>query len=38
MDQNTIGNFIASLRRSRGMTQVELAKQLQVSNKTISKW
>jgi transcriptional regulator with XRE-family HTH domain len=36
--QNTIGGFIAALRKSRGMTQQEVADRLNVSNKTISKW
>ncbi len=38
MEKKTIGNFIAVLRKSRGMTQQELAQRLNVSNKTVSKW
>lgn len=38
MDQQKIGGFIASNRKSRGMTQVELAEQLGVTNKAVSKW
>lgn len=38
MEQKTIGGFIAALRKSRGMTQQEVANRLNVSNKTISKW
>ncbi len=38
MKQNTIGGFIAALRKARGMTQQEVADWLNVSNKTISKW
>lgn len=38
MQKKTIGNFIAVLRKSNGMTQQELADRLNVSNKTISKW
>lgn len=38
MEQKTIGKFIAVLRKSRGMTQKELAQQLGVSDKTVSHW
>ena len=38
MDQQKIGEFIASNRKSRGMTQAELAEQLGVTNKAVSKW
>ena len=38
MDQQKIGGFIASNRKSRGMTQAELAEQLGVTNKAVSKW
>lgn len=38
MDQEKIGKFIASLRKEKSMTQVELASKLGVSNKSISKW
>lgn len=38
MNQQSIGNTIARLRRSREMTQQDLAKHLNVSNKTVSKW
>lgn len=38
MDQQKIGNFIAANRKSRGMTQAELAEQLGVTNKAVSKW
>ena len=33
-----IGDIIAKLRKEKGWTQNELAKQLQVSDKAISKW
>lgn len=38
MEQKTIGKFIAVLRKSRGMTQRELAERLGVSDKTVSHW
>ena len=38
MEKNTIGSFIAALRRAKGMTQRELAEQLFVSDKTVSRW
>ena len=38
MEKKTMGSFLAALRRAKGMTQQEVADQLNVSNKTISKW
>ena len=38
MNANTTGSFIASLRQERGMTQRELAQELLVSDKAVSKW
>ena len=38
MDQVKIGKFIADLRREREMTQKELAEQVGVSDKAVSKW
>ncbi len=38
MDAGTMGAFIASVRKERGMTQAELAVKLYVSDKTVSKW
>ena len=38
MDAGTMGAFIASVRKERGMTQAELAAKLYVSDKTVSKW
>lgn len=38
MDQKKIGNFIAKLRKEKGMTQRELADRLCISDKTVSKW
>lgn len=38
MAEHSIGKTIADLRKAKGWTQVELAEQLNVSDKTISKW
>lgn len=38
MDQARSGKFIAEKRKETGMTQKELAKQLGISDKAISKW
>lgn len=38
VDQIKIGKFIASLRRGRGWTQQQLADQLGITNKTVSRW
>lgn len=38
MDQIRIGKFIAAARKAHGMTQKQLAEQLSISDKTVSKW
>ena len=38
MDQLKIGRFIAAERKRQGLTQRQLAEQLSISDKTISKW
>ena len=38
MDQTAIGSYIARKRKEQNLTQEQLAEQLGVSNKTISKW
>ncbi len=38
MEKKTMGGFIAALRKVNGMTQKELAEQLNVSDKTVSRW
>ena len=38
MNQNRIGGFIQRSRKEKGWTQKELAEQIGVSDKTISKW
>lgn len=38
MTKNSIGQFIAALRKANGLTQQEVADRLNVSNKAISRW
>ena len=38
MEKQTIGKFIAALRKVNGMTQSDLAERLGVTNKSVSKW
>ena len=38
MDMQRIGQFLAQLRKERGLTQEQLAQELGTSNKTISRW
>ena len=38
MDKESFGSFIAKLRRERKMTQQELAGQLHVTDRAVSKW
>ena len=38
MNQIEIGKFIAECRKSKNMTQNQLAKMLNITNKSISKW
>lgn len=38
MSEHSIGKTIASLRKSKGWTQVELSEKLNVSDKAVSKW
>lgn len=38
MDLANIGKFIKEQRKSKGLTQIELAEKLCISEKTISKW
>jgi len=38
MDQVQIGKFIAQCRRECGLTQVQLAEQLGISDRAVSKW
>ena len=38
MDQYITGTLIKELREKKGLTQTELAKELAVSDKAVSKW
>lgn len=38
MDQIKIGRFIAQMRKERELTQCQLADDLLISDKTVSKW
>lgn len=38
MAKKTIGQFIATLRKAKGLTQQDVADYLNVSNKTVSRW
>lgn len=38
LDLIKIGNFITSLRREKGISQLELAKEMKVSNSAVNKW
>ena len=38
MDQNRIGSFLKMLRKEKNLTQEQLAEQLNVSGRTVSRW
>lgn len=38
MNQEKIGKFIAECRKEKGLTQIELANQLGITDKSVSKW
>lgn len=38
MNNNSIGSFLAALRKANGLTQKQLAEKLNVSDKAISRW
>lgn len=38
MDQKKVGFFLKELRLEKGLTQIKLAEQLNISNRSISRW
>jgi len=38
VDQKKIGCFFKELRKEKGLTQEQLAEQLSVSGRTVSRW
>ena len=38
MKKQTVGHMIVSLRKEKGMTQLELAEKMGVTDKAVSKW
>ena len=38
MNQQMIGKFISSCRKDKGLTQMQLAEKLNISNRAVSKW
>ncbi len=38
INKESFGSFVAALRKEKGLTQKELADQLYISNKAVSKW
>ena len=38
MDQNKMGSLIRTLRTEQGMTQLALARALDVTDRAVSKW
>lgn len=38
MNQEAIGTFIAACRKEQGLTQMQLAEKLNITNRAVSKW
>ena len=38
MEQAMIGEFISACRKEKGLTQMQLAEKLNITNRAVSKW
>lgn len=38
MDQEAVGKFISTCRKDKGLTQIQLAEKLNITNRAVSKW
>ena len=38
MNQEAIGKFISACRKDKGLTQLQLAEKLNITNRAVSKW
>ena len=38
MEKKTFGNLVTQLRKAKGMTQADLAEQMGITDKAVSKW
>ncbi len=38
MEQQMIGKFISACRKEKGLTQMQLAEKLNITNRAVSKW
>ena len=38
MEQAMIGKFISACRKEKGLTQIQLAEKLNITNRAVSKW
>ncbi|MDE6314353.1 MAG: helix-turn-helix domain-containing protein [Lachnospiraceae bacterium] len=38
MNQEAIGKFISTCRKDKGLTQIQLAEKLNITNRAVSKW
>lgn len=38
MEQEMIGKFISACRKEKGLTQMQLAEKLNITNRAVSKW
>lgn len=38
MNQEAIGKFISTCQKDKGLTQIQLAEKLNITNRAVSKW